>query len=116
MPISKDFLNKKMDEYRNLAGQQEDPAKKQYFLGKVDVLYECFQELTKPPKTPEQKAQEEKNKIFDPDSIYQYILDYYMNDKKFIERYPDIKTRKQKANEIAMQKVEEQKQKRMDKF
>lgn len=116
MAVSKDFCTSRISELREKAKTEPDSLKLQFILGKIEAYQDCYDEVVKKPRTKEQTIQDSKNKVFDPDKIMDDIIKFYMNSEKFTKQYPDIEIRKQKANEIAMNQVKEQQQKRMSSF
>ncbi|MCV0393671.1 MAG: hypothetical protein K5790_10355 [Nitrosopumilus sp.] len=116
MGIRKDWIDEEIGHYKEKMYEEADSLKRKYYEGIVMGLEIARKELTKPPRTKAEIELEKKNKIFDPNKMYDDIVTFYMNQKKFIDQYPDIEIRKKKANEIALQKCQEEQQKRMNQY
>lgn len=116
MGIRKDWIDEQISSYKDKEDEEDNEFKKEYYHGIVIGLEIARKELTKPPRTKAEIESDNKKKVFDPDKMYSTIVTFYMNQNKFIQQYPDINIRKQKSNEIAMGKVKDEQQKRMNHF
>jgi hypothetical protein len=116
MGIRKDWIDEQISSYKTSSDNESDSLKRRYYDGIVMGLEIARKELTKPPRTKQEIANEKKMKIFDPNKMYDDIVKFYMFQQKFIEQYPDIEVRKRKANEIALSKCQEEQQKRMNHY
>lgn len=108
MPIRKDWLQEQIDnavKERELASKENRNDDEQKELGKVIAFREVMAELTKPP---EQKSKQQIKKKATLDETYSKIVKYYMENPDFINNYPDMKMRLEKANAIAQSVVSQQ--------
>lgn len=105
MPISKDWFDNEIEKWTRKKSSTFDSIEIARISGIVSGLKIAYEELIKPPV----KGTSKKSDI-NVEKGYDTILKYYMNDPKFIEQYPDIETRKIKANEIATKTMDKQQQ------
>lgn len=107
MTLSKQWFDDEIDRWiahEKTCTQTDDRC---LALGIISGLKIAYRELIKPPIKSEHKP-----KNIDIEKGFESILNYYMNNPEFIKLYPDIEIRKQKANHIALTKMDEQ-QKRL---
>lgn len=103
MVLSKAWFDDIISSWTRIRDNEIDSLKLARDNGILEGLKLAYFELVKAPIPGEKK----KTGI-NIEKGFDSIVKYYMNDKKFMEQYPDEKLRMEKANEIAISKMDEQ--------
>ena len=104
MVLSKSWFDNAIRIYTKSRDDTFDSIKLARYNGILEGLNLAYAELIKPPGAKSESSKKEINI----EKGYETIVKYYMNNDAFIIKYPDENIRKQKANEIAMKKMDEQ--------